>query len=74
MGLPQDPIMDEIIAAAPFPAETKQATGDINGLTTEATSISFSDKILITITQEGRLAQWVGLYSVIPSIYSSNRW
>jgi hypothetical protein len=68
MGLPQDPVMEELSATAPFPAETKQARGDINGLTTEVTSIFFSDKIMITITQEGRLAQWVSLYSIITSM------
>lgn len=43
----------------PFPAKTKQATGTINGVPTEATSISFSDRIVVTISQEGRLSQWV---------------
>lgn len=46
-------------SALPFPAPSKQAAGDINGVKTDVTCISFSDKIMITITQHGRLAQWV---------------
>ncbi|KAI0024546.1 hypothetical protein F4780DRAFT_607315 [Xylariomycetidae sp. FL0641] len=43
----------------PFPAPSKQATGPIDGVPTEASSISFEDKILVTLSQEDRLAQWV---------------
>merc|ERR1712098_291820 len=43
----------------PFPAPSKQAAGEINGTKTDVSSISFSDKIMITVTQNGRLAQWV---------------
>ncbi|ROT42130.1 hypothetical protein SODALDRAFT_347192 [Sodiomyces alkalinus F11] len=43
----------------PFPAKTKQATGTINGVETEATSMFFSDRIVVTISQEGRLSQWI---------------
>ncbi|KAI4171339.1 MAG: hypothetical protein LQ348_006941 [Seirophora lacunosa] len=42
-----------------YPAPTKQAAGHIDGLFTDVTCTSFSDKIMLTITQEGRLAQWV---------------
>lgn len=42
-----------------FPARTRQATGTINGVATEATSMFFSDKIMVTVSQEGRLSQWV---------------
>ncbi|KAL9008177.1 MAG: hypothetical protein Q9173_006670 [Seirophora scorigena] len=41
-----------------YPAPTKQAAGHIDGLLTDVTCTSFSDKILLTVTQEGRLAQW----------------
>lgn len=43
----------------PYPATTKQAAGLVNGVPTEVTTISFADKIMVTITQDGRLAQWV---------------
>lgn len=42
-----------------YPAITKQAAGLIEGVPTEITSIQFADKIMVTITQGGRLAQWV---------------
>lgn len=43
----------------PFPAATKQAAGMVNGILTDVMSVSFSDKILVTISQRGRLAHWV---------------
>lgn len=45
-----------------FPATIKQATGLVTGVETDLTSMYFSDKILITIVQGGRLAQWVYVY------------
>ncbi|KAF8422713.1 hypothetical protein EV426DRAFT_605155 [Tirmania nivea] len=42
----------------PYPAPTCTATSIINSNPTTAMSIFFSDKILITISQGGRLAQW----------------
>lgn len=42
-----------------YPAITKQIAGLIEGVPTEITSIQFADKIMVTITQGGRLAQWV---------------
>ncbi|KAF2203006.1 hypothetical protein GQ43DRAFT_367820 [Delitschia confertaspora ATCC 74209] len=47
------------ITPVPFPAATKTASANIAGIETAATTISFADKILITISQNGRLAQWV---------------
>lgn len=44
----------------PFPAATKQVAGMVNGVKTDVMVMSFSDKIVITISQEGRLAHWVG--------------
>ena len=41
-----------------FPAPSKTAEGTIGGIPTSASSIFFSDKILITLSQDGRLAQW----------------
>ncbi|KAL1839999.1 hypothetical protein VTK73DRAFT_3863 [Phialemonium thermophilum] len=43
----------------PFPAPSKTATGTVNGLPTEATSMRFSDTVLVTLSQEGRLTQWI---------------
>jgi hypothetical protein len=42
-----------------YPATTKRVTGFVNGLSTDAMVVGFADKILITLAQEGRLAQWV---------------
>jgi hypothetical protein len=47
------------VTPAPFPAQTKTASSTINGTETTATLMSFADKILITVTQQGRLAHWV---------------
>ncbi|KAI9813768.1 MAG: hypothetical protein M1827_003558 [Pycnora praestabilis] len=52
------PEMNDVVPA-PFPAATKQAANMVNGVKTEVMSISFSDKIMVTITQGGRLAQWI---------------
>ncbi|KAG6003012.1 hypothetical protein E4U21_002447 [Claviceps maximensis] len=42
-----------------FPAPSRQATGTVNGVETQVTSLGFSDKLLVTISQEGRLSQWI---------------
>ncbi|KAH6892342.1 hypothetical protein B0T10DRAFT_559931 [Thelonectria olida] len=42
-----------------FPAPTREASGLVNGIATEITSTNFTDKILLTISQEGRLSQWI---------------
>lgn len=44
-----------------FPAPSRSASGLVNGVATEVTALNFSDKILLTISQEGRLSQWVRL-------------
>jgi hypothetical protein len=68
MGLSQDYGMDDILSetSLPYPAQTKQVVGEISGIVTNVTSISFSDRIMVTITQAGRLAQWV---SKLPSLW-----
>lgn len=43
----------------PYPAVTKQVVGDVKGIQTNVTLIKFSDRILITISQKGRLGHWV---------------
>lgn len=55
---------------SPYPARTRQAAREVNGVKTDVTSISFSDRIMITITQQGRLAQWVGAQSFCPAFLS----
>lgn len=53
----------------PFPARSRTASGLVNGVSTEIVLLEFSDKILITISQEGRLAQWVSQDSDIDDDY-----
>lgn len=43
----------------PFPAPSKLANGTVNGVPTQVSCTNFADKILLTISQEGRLSQWV---------------
>lgn len=43
----------------PYPAATKHVVGLVNGVHTDLSSVYFADKILVTISQGGRLAQWV---------------
>lgn len=52
----------------PFPASTRQAAGVVGGVKTDVTSVSFADKLLFTITQNGRLAHWV---CITPGLYES---
>lgn len=47
------------LSSAPYPATTKQAAGIVNGVQTDVMSVSFADKLMVIITQGGRLAQWV---------------
>ncbi|SPO00793.1 uncharacterized protein DNG_03541 [Cephalotrichum gorgonifer] len=47
------------VKSEPYPAKSRQATGTVGGIQTEATAMSFSDKYLVTISQGGRLSQWV---------------
>lgn len=46
----------------PYPAQTKQAAGQVDGIPTDVMVITFSDKIMVTVTQAGRLAQWVNIH------------
>lgn len=62
MGLPQVPTtpeMEDAQVTLPYPAATRQTAGEVNGVLTDVMVMSFSDKVMITITQQGRLAQWV---------------
>jgi proteasome assembly chaperone 3 len=44
---------------APFPAAGSSTSGTINNTPTTVTSLAFADKILITISQDGKLSHWV---------------
>lgn len=59
MGLQIYAMDDPTKVTLPYPAQTRQATATINDIPTNITSISFADKIMITITQHGRLGQWL---------------
>ncbi|KAF2836980.1 hypothetical protein M501DRAFT_1006913 [Patellaria atrata CBS 101060] len=45
--------------ATPFPTRSKTASKLIANIPTTATSLFFADKILITISQRGKLAHWL---------------
>ena len=45
--------------SADYPARTKHAAGIVDGQLTDVTILFFTDKIMVTIIQDGRLAQWV---------------
>lgn len=47
------------LAEEPFPVRSREASGSVNGVPTEVTILDFSDRILLTISQEGSLSQWV---------------
>ncbi|CAF9911516.1 MAG: hypothetical protein HETSPECPRED_000358 [Heterodermia speciosa] len=42
-----------------YPSTTKRAAGMINHVLTEVHATYFLDKIMVLISQEGRLAQWI---------------
>jgi proteasome assembly chaperone 3 len=53
------------VESSPFPAATKQAAGVVNGVPTDVSSVYFADKILFTISQGGRLSQWVQITQIL---------
>ncbi|KAI0433068.1 hypothetical protein F5Y09DRAFT_109076 [Xylaria sp. FL1042] len=57
---------DRIIEEA-FPAASKHETGQIDGIATEATTLFFADRILLTLCQQGRLSQWIQVPLSAPS-------
>ncbi|KAF2121224.1 hypothetical protein BDV96DRAFT_640619 [Lophiotrema nucula] len=50
---------DYTVTPTPYPATTKSSSTDISSISTTAKTHYFADKILITITQNGKLAHWV---------------
>ncbi|KAI0157289.1 hypothetical protein GGR57DRAFT_500908 [Xylariaceae sp. FL1272] len=60
--------MDNIqVVDESFPAASKDATGEIDGISTKAEALFFADKILLTLCQEGRLSQWIQVPLSAPS-------
>ncbi|QSZ37656.1 hypothetical protein DSL72_008755 [Monilinia vaccinii-corymbosi] len=59
---------------SPFPARSKTANAIINGVHTVASCMYFADKIMITISQGGRLGQWIQipLTSASPTSYDTS--
>jgi len=56
------------VQQTPYPIPTKQAAGLVRGTHTDVSSIYFSDKIMITISQGGRLSQWVRQPVFLPNL------
>ncbi|APA15229.1 hypothetical protein SS1G_08846 [Sclerotinia sclerotiorum 1980 UF-70] len=44
---------------SPFPARSKTASAMISGVPTDVSCMYFADRILVTISQGGRLGQWI---------------
>ena len=59
--------------AIDYPVKIKQATGYVGDKITDVMVLSFTDRIMITITQSGRLAQWVGARIVGAGEIANNR-
>ncbi|THV55159.1 hypothetical protein BGAL_0013g00440 [Botrytis galanthina] len=70
---PNFPPISEILPS-PFPARSQTASAKVNGIDTNVTCLYFADKILITITQGGRLGQWIQipLTSASPTSYDTS--
>lgn len=69
---------DQVIPAPaglelPYPAQTRQAAGLIDGVQTDVLLVSFADKVVVTITQNGRLAQWVRLSTSLAGFADDTR-
>lgn len=44
---------------APFPAQSRTSNTSIQGIPTTTTSLLFSDRILLTLSQTGRINHWI---------------
>jgi hypothetical protein len=64
--------MDASETNLPYPAQTEQTAGLVDGIPTDVMVVSFGDKIMVTVTQAGRLAQWVKA-SGVPSLDVTDR-
>lgn len=47
------------VRPVPFPAPAKTSSGPVKGIQTTVTCTQFSDKVLLAISQAGKLAHWV---------------
>ncbi|KAF3001175.1 hypothetical protein E8E14_007635 [Neopestalotiopsis sp. 37M] len=61
---------DTAIREEAFPAPSKEVVGQVDGIETQATSTFFSDKIMVTLSQEGRVSQWIQVSLSAPSAAS----
>lgn len=59
--MPSDSYQPSSSIPSEYPVTSKQAEGVVHGIPTEVRTTYFSDKIMVTVSQEGRLAQWVKL-------------
>ena len=62
LPMPSDELRIPSLPAPSYPAVTKHAAGMVDGVPTHATCIQFTDKIMVTVTQGGRLGQWVSVH------------
>jgi hypothetical protein len=49
-----------------FPARRREISGPVNGAATDIARVDFADKILVTISQGGRLSHWVRHHILTP--------
>ncbi|EFX04521.1 hypothetical protein CMQ_1449 [Grosmannia clavigera kw1407] len=61
---------EPVVRTAPYPAPSSKVLGTVNGIPTEVEVISFTDKIMVLISQGGRLAQWIEVPLSAPSAAS----
>lgn len=59
------------VTNAPFPIRSKQSAVTIQGSRTEIMAMYFTDKIVLTIAQDGRLAHWVSLSSSLHTLIAN---
>lgn len=53
-----------------FPARRHEISGSVNGAATDIARVDFADKILVTISQGGRLSHWVRRDITVPIHHS----
>lgn len=59
---------------SPFPVKSKATEGLVGGIQTDVSCLYFADKILFTVSQGGRLSQWiqVPLSSASPTSFDTD--
>ena len=58
-------IPEQIVMTDTYPVLTRRASGEVNGILTEILYVTFADKLLFTICQNGRLGHWVNTILLI---------